>query len=518
MYILCVGECACVFHVGVVASIVCLLADVCVACVGGCAGYFCVAGSTIATAAPCPPGQYSDAGAGACTACPSGRFGATTALSSSLCSGPCRSGYSCANGSVSDTANACPVGTFSDVGAAECSPCAPGRYGATSAMNTSVCSGLCSAGHFGAAANQTTALCDGPCTAGYYCVVGSTSSTAAVCPVGQYSLSGASACTPCSRGRFGASVGMNRSECSGACAAGTFGDADGQSVSSCSGNCSAGYTCAAGSVSPTSTPCPVGRYAPSGSWACVNCTAGYTCGVASPSATQTPCGPGQYSLSGSANCSACAGGYYCPVNACTTPTPQQWVCDVGFACPAGSISPWAVRCGSGYFCPAGSANATATRCDAGGVGWAAWSVSSTGVGTLVTPTARGLVVLTNYSGGVTGDCNSGLTRLSLPWVAAAAFGDVSGDEHEDIAVMDAVTGAVAVGVNNGSDVWVDTVPIPSNAPATNATTTAARIPLHELKQPASRDCQRPPTKAAPLQTRPITWFGSRTRVVARAQR
>ena len=58
--------------------------------------------------------------------CPAGRFGATSALSSQECSGPCTVGYECPSGSTVSTASICPAGFYCDGGSKQ--PCPAGRF------------------------------------------------------------------------------------------------------------------------------------------------------------------------------------------------------------------------------------------------------------------------------------------------------------------------------------------------------------------------------------------------------
>ena len=69
-------------------------------------------------------------------------------------------------------------------GAADCSPCDAGRFGATPRL--------------------TVAVCTGPCAPGYYCPPDSTNATAARCPEGHVCEAGAGAPVPCAAGSFSA--------------------------------------------------------------------------------------------------------------------------------------------------------------------------------------------------------------------------------------------------------------------------------------------------------------------------
>lgn len=73
----------------------------------------------------CPLGSYCVNGVAA--KCPVSTYGATTGLSTPLCSGRCQDGYICAIGSTSATQAPCPAGSYSQNGL-RCSPCAPGFW------------------------------------------------------------------------------------------------------------------------------------------------------------------------------------------------------------------------------------------------------------------------------------------------------------------------------------------------------------------------------------------------------
>jgi hypothetical protein len=115
--------------------------------------------------------------------CVPGKFGATTAMAVSSCTGDCTAGYFCGLGSTSATQSTCPAGQFSGTGASACSPCSLGRFGSVGVQTTSSCVGPCAAGRYGDTTGQTTSNCVGACTAG----------------------------------RFGATPGQTTSSCEGAC-------------------------------------------------------------------------------------------------------------------------------------------------------------------------------------------------------------------------------------------------------------------------------------------------------------
>jgi hypothetical protein len=282
------------------------------ACSGVCtAGYACPAGSTNATVSTCPAGQFSNSGASTCSMCAAGRFGATNVMNTSACSGVCTAGYACPAGSTNATVSVCPAGQYSMSGAGSCTMCAAGRFGALPLMADASCTAACPAGTFGSTSGLSTPACSGNCTAGYACPAGSI--TPAVCLPGQYSAAGTGACSDCAAGRYGNTTGLTTEACTAACAAGFFGGAAGLTTSSCSGSCRAGYACAAGSTNSTASICPAGTFSLTGSSACTgcaagrfgatsgvsvaacsgNCTAGFACPAGSTSPTALVCPNGQ---------------------------------------------------------------------------------------------------------------------------------------------------------------------------------------------------------------------------------
>ena len=236
------------------------------------AGYAC---PTAATPVICAIGRYSLDGWSACQPCPGGRFGATQGLTNESCTGPCLAGYACAAGSTTRTALLCPRGRFSGTAFSSCHGCHDGWFGNQTGLTVSTCSGRCAAG--------------------YFCPGGSTNATAAICPIGRYSI-GAGFCRPCPAGRFGSSVGLSSLLCSGAC------------------NVPGAY-CPPGSTSNTSViPCPAGTYSSASTGLCVLCPAStpYSRGRSTSAASCSSC---------ATNCSDGLSGIY----ACNDTTWTPWV-------------------------------------------------------------------------------------------------------------------------------------------------------------------------------------------------
>jgi hypothetical protein len=99
--------------------------------------------------AVCPPHSVHDTHTATsidCSgACEPGKFSSGGATSST-CPGTCSAGYACPAGSTSATQVICPAGQFSLAGAASCSPCNLGAYGASDGQTAASCTGLCPAG------------------------------------------------------------------------------------------------------------------------------------------------------------------------------------------------------------------------------------------------------------------------------------------------------------------------------------------------------------------------------------
>jgi hypothetical protein len=190
-------------------------------CSGPCAaGYVCAIGSTSDAALECPPGSFSLEGEAVCSLCQAGRYGASQAVPSAACTGACEAGYACPAGSTNGTVELCSAGKYSTVGSGACTACPTGVYGAAPGLTNASCSGPCLAGRYGDATGLTSPLCSGVCAAGYYCPAGSTSPAMLPCAKGTYSTGGAASCLLCPSGLFGASPGLQSPACTGMCTAG----------------------------------------------------------------------------------------------------------------------------------------------------------------------------------------------------------------------------------------------------------------------------------------------------------
>eukprot|EP00941_MAST-03F_sp_MAST-3F-sp1_P000489 g489.t1 len=254
-------------------------------------------------------------------------------------------------------------------------------------------------------------------------IIATHSIAAQTCPKGKF-LSRNDECRLCPAGRYGDTVGLQKSDCSGLCErgyycpagstsrksykcpAGRYGDRLGLQSSNCSGECEEGYFCPNGSTSPRQHPCgvvgkdedkvfcpaasekptpvlagyysgPIG-YGPDGILLATNttrhfqtqCEEGFYCKFG----LRHPCPPGRYDSSKGETNELCSGqtqpGFYSLSNS-IVPEP----------CPAGRFGETAelgtalctATCPKGHYCPSGSA--TPTKCPSGRFG------SSTGLTT-----------------------------------------------------------------------------------------------------------------------------------------
>lgn len=202
---------------------------------------------------PCQEGYYCLNGVR--VLCPAGRFGCSGQESNPLCSGGCDPGYYCTEGSKSpkqfecgmnQTAPAsvyCPYGSAAPVSvgvgnftsgsplestrsleevcavgsyceAGKSSRCPEGRFGNSTGLWSSVCSGVCDDGCYCEEGSEMA--CASPCPAGFVCRNG----TRVPCAEGSYneleSQWDVAACVQCSAGRYNPATGSNSS---GACIA-----------------------------------------------------------------------------------------------------------------------------------------------------------------------------------------------------------------------------------------------------------------------------------------------------------
>ena len=290
-------------------------------------------------------------------ACPPGRFGNSTILDNSNCSGLCEAGYECLAGSITSRGaphgrdggdRLCPQGYYCGIGTGDATlyPCLAGKYGTSLGLSNPEC--------------------DGNCAAGFYCPEGSSSRKQIVCPPGSYCQEGSPSPVLCPEGTYGSIEGLTSPKCEANCSAEPGKYCPSGSVQDLKEDCARGHFCD-GSVGPDSIKlCPEGRW-------------GSSTGLISPDC-DGPCEEGFYCLPGSI-----AGHSRFDLDAKTpqtTKTGAVW-CPEGHFCPTNSASPFRCkngtygaffgvfdpdcsgRCDPGFFCPEGSTDAQQTLCQEG---------------------------------------------------------------------------------------------------------------------------------------------------------
>jgi hypothetical protein len=345
----------------------------------------------------CTAGKYAGLGASSCSVCPAGQFGSGTGLANATCSGACvpAPGRYCSLGATTRNGAACPKGQYSTLGDLSVSGCT-----------------LCPLGQYGSVVGATdfSSGCSGACIAplGYFCPDGAASSNGYPCEYGKWS-SGFSPCLACAPGKYGR-AGSNSSACTGTCPPGQFSASGARACTLCpagsysgpgAGSCDVPVvswpgknTCAtlrlfctlgalsgvSGAVGPCAsgryrgdgmldTPCSPGQYADvMNETQCRSCPPGRYAPNAGL-ATCPPCPTGLYSsVPGAVACTMCPAGWYGGVgvvgltsSSCSGPC----VAAPGFACGQGADSPVGVACTPGRYSDGGANVLDCTNCPAG---------------------------------------------------------------------------------------------------------------------------------------------------------
>ena len=314
-----------------------------------CASRFCTIDGLCGNVPACPAGEYlapsfhdSNDPAFKCIKCPPGSFGNESGLFDSRCSGLCSAGYYCVAGSTSSTqfscgSNAfyCPEGSALPIEAPSGRKTIGGDADGMSRTAAVLCSpgfycqnGMeipCPTGYFGNFSGLATAECSGKCLPGSYCP--SPSAVPISCSLGHYCPDGLVQ-IPCSAGKFGATIGLKDS--------------------SCSGFCSLGHYCPSGSSSATQVPCPAGRFGALNGLGNSNCSGlcheGYYCPAGSIGSTKKCGDSNHYCPAGSSKPSEVSLGYYSVGGKDETTRSDQALCNIGYYCKKGLKVP----------CPVGS--------------------------------------------------------------------------------------------------------------------------------------------------------------------
>lgn len=258
---------------------------------------------------PCADGEYSLAGAAACTSCTSAPVGTLCTTSRTL--------QKCADGEICDRASPnnyqalpcppykycptlttqsdCPAGTYSAAGASACTTCPIGHYCPADGSKSMAYKAMaCPDGQYQDEPGQTSCK---ECTAGSSCA--DKSMKPVDCQPGTFSLAGATACSPCPAGF----------ECTNpaawpvVCNEGFYAV---QGSSQCQ-VCPAGHSCAERTAANS---CPEGSYSNAGEELCTVCPAGHAC--LDSKLPPLRCPIGWYSLPGKIACTECPKGSACP--------------------------------------------------------------------------------------------------------------------------------------------------------------------------------------------------------------
>jgi hypothetical protein len=314
----------------------------------------------------CPQGTYCVGGIR--RACPAGRFGSSTGLSSSLCSGPCREGFFCPDGSVSATerlcsspATYCPAGSGSPRALLEGAGSGPaalsGRaeFSTGSAADADAASGAVLVAtpvpqSEAVAPPNSSESVNGsiqedprfPQRVDETQLSATVRSAASLCPAGFVCPPGSSgARIPCPAGKFGAATGAS-------------------SLEHCH-TCSMGHYCPLGSISPKQVECgAVDVFCTAGAQAPTRSDPGFFTAGGGPRtrSVQVRCPAGSF-CPGDGRAQLCRPGSYAPTAGLAACRP----CAAGFWCGEGSVTPTQHDCGAAsLFCPPGSPrpiNATA---------------------------------------------------------------------------------------------------------------------------------------------------------------
>ena len=201
------------------------------------------------------------------------------------------------------------------------------------------------------------------CTAGSYCP-GTGNVDPIICDKGNYSDTGASACTTCEAGRYcdQNTTSLTFMDTHRICPAGVE-CPPGMSYMPdlIQDQCRVGHYCPSGDVSRYPIACPIGTYNPDTGRKeladCVQCTPGWYCDVTGLSAPVDECPGGYYCPEGTGanisfpcpigfyrnssakesfqDCTECISGFYCNVEGLAVPID----CPPGYFCVSGSITP-----------------------------------------------------------------------------------------------------------------------------------------------------------------------------------
>ncbi|TYZ58639.1 hypothetical protein PybrP1_009226 [[Pythium] brassicae (nom. inval.)] len=230
----------------------------------------------------CPVGSFC-VGDGGAEFCPGGTFGNASGLTTSECAGRCAGGHFCPRGSSSATPNSCGgAHVYCPEGSALPTPvpCPAGTFGNVFGLAMQDCSGLCREGFYCPEGSITDSAfqCG---SSDRFCPTGSpapTKAAAGYCTVNSGGTALASDAGALTRSAQRIAVPGEfawRGVCF-KCPAGTFGVMEGEVNPRCSGKCARGYFCPPGSTSPLEKECgDADKYCPEAMDAPLSVQVGY---------------------------------------------------------------------------------------------------------------------------------------------------------------------------------------------------------------------------------------------------
>ena len=165
----------------------------------------------------------------------------------------------CPVGNAGPRCSPCPVGSYSLAGATRCTHCPPGFSCPIASVGPDACYPLPASIH------AMLAAVGG-------CPVGNAGPACSPCPIGSYSLAGATQCTSCAYGYSCPIASVGPDACYPVSAPAPVASVP---VVPAAGGC------AVGNAGPGCTPCPIGSYSLAGATRCTQCPSGYSCPIAS---------------------------------------------------------------------------------------------------------------------------------------------------------------------------------------------------------------------------------------------
>lgn len=264
-------------------------------------GVFCPLAAKVAVL--CPIGSFSNrsglANESDCSPCTPGSYCPRQGLTAPV--GTCDAGFFCSGGSwlpnpVSRSfGDISPQGYYAPAGSGAALPCPAGRYNPSAGSTSIAACVLCDAGFY---CNATgLAAPTGRCSAGFTCPPGAVTGVEAPVPAGAFAVAGSVNYTLCPPGSYQSAPAQ------GACALSPPGFAAPAFGTVIPVACTPGFYCPRNTTSPSSFPCPAGRFSNATDLqdvsSCSICPAGFFCDVPGLSAPAGPCAGGWYCSPGS---------------------------------------------------------------------------------------------------------------------------------------------------------------------------------------------------------------------------